>query len=75
MITFDTRGVRGTVTKDKSTISTLNSTQSRFTEDGYLFTAQVSHLTRVIAAKKMVAGRCIYLDIASSKTGFSRKEF
>ena len=38
-------------------------------------TAQVSHLTRVIAAKKMVAGRCIYMDIESSKTGFSRKEF
>ena len=31
----DTRGVRGTVTKDKSIISTLNSTQSRFTQDGY----------------------------------------
>ena len=37
MITFDTRGVRGTVTKDKSIISTLNSTQSRFAEDGYRF--------------------------------------
>ena len=38
-------------------------------------TAQVSHLTRVTAANKKWLLVDVYLDIASSKTGSSRKEF
>ena len=38
-------------------------------------TAQVSHLTRVIAANKKWLLVDVYMDIASSKTGSSRKEF
>lgn len=37
-------------------------------------TAQVSHLTRVIAANKKWLLVDVYMDIASSKTGSSRKE-
>ncbi|CUH93941.1 hypothetical protein P22_0003 [Propionispora sp. 2/2-37] len=38
-------------------------------------TAQVSHLTRVAAANKKWLLVDVYMDIASSKTGSSRKEF
>jgi len=38
-------------------------------------TAQVSHLTRVTAANKKWLLVDVYMDIASSKTGSSRKEF
>ena len=37
--------------------------------------AQVSHLTRVTAANRQWLLVDVYMDIASSKTGSSRKEF
>ena len=45
------------------------------TEQLQSLTAQVSHLTRVIAANKKWLLVDVYMDIASSKTGSSRKEF